>query len=63
MTMLSVLVLLALGLMGTLGLFVSLKLEVEKRSQRERGRVEAIMARLVEAEGRLAPPALASGTA
>jgi hypothetical protein len=60
MTMLSVLVLLALGLMGTLGLFVSLKLEVEKRSQRERGRIEAIMARLVEAEGRLAPPALAS---
>ena len=60
MTMLSVLVLLALGLMGTLGLFVNLKLEVEKRSQRERARVEAIMARLVEAEGRLAPPALAS---
>jgi hypothetical protein len=60
MTMLSVLVLLALGLMGTLGLFVNLKMEVEKRSQRERARVEAIMARLVEAEGRLAPPALAS---
>ncbi len=60
MTMLSVLVLLALGLMGTLGLFVNLKLEVEKRSQRERARVEAIMARLVEAEGRLAPSALAS---
>lgn len=58
--MLSVLVLLALGLMGTLGLFVNLKLEGEKRSQRERARVEAIMARLVEAEGRLAPPALAS---
>jgi len=58
--MLSVLVLLALGLMGTLGLFVNLKMEVEKRSQRERARVEAIMARLVEAEGRLAPPALAS---
>jgi hypothetical protein len=60
MTMLTVLVLLALGLMGTLGLFVNLKLEVEKRSQRERARVEAIMARLVEAEGRLVPPALTS---
>jgi hypothetical protein len=51
----SVLVLLALGLMGALGLFVNLKLEVEKRSQRERANVEAILVRLVEAESRLAP--------
>src|SRR5579872_2530170 len=57
MTMLTVLALLALGLMGTLGLFVNLKLEVEKRSQKERAKVEAILARLVEAEVRLAIPA------
>jgi DNA-binding NarL/FixJ family response regulator len=54
----SILVLLALALMGALGLFVNLKLEVEKRSQRERANVEAILVRLVEAESRLAPAAL-----
>jgi DNA-binding NarL/FixJ family response regulator len=58
---LSVLVLLALGLLGALGLFVNLKLEVEKRSQRERANVEAILVRLVEAESRLAPAMLAPG--
>ena len=55
MTMMSVLVLLALGLLGALGLFVNLKLEVEKRWQRERANVKAILVRLEEAESRMTP--------
>ena len=48
----------ALGLLGSLGLFVSLKREVEKRSRQERLRVEAMLARLVEAESRWTPATL-----
>jgi hypothetical protein len=48
----------ALGLLGALGLFVSLKREVEARSRREAERVEAMLARLVEAETRWAPQPL-----
>ena len=48
----------ALGLVGALGLFVSLKREVEKRSRQERLRVEAMLVRLVEAESRWTPAIL-----
>jgi DNA-binding NarL/FixJ family response regulator len=51
----SILILLALGLVGALGLFVNLKAEVEKRSQKERANVEAILLRLTEWESRLTP--------
>jgi len=46
----------ALGLLGALALFVSLKREVEARVRRESERVDAMLARLVEAETRLATP-------
>jgi DNA-binding NarL/FixJ family response regulator len=46
----------ALGLLGTLALFVSLKHDVETRARRESERVDAMLARLVEAETRIAPP-------
>jgi hypothetical protein len=40
----------AVGLIGVLGLFVSVKLEFEARSRRERERIEAILARVSERE-------------
>lgn len=46
----------ALGLLAALGLFISLKREVVTRSRRDGERVDAMLARLVEAETRLAPP-------
>ena len=49
----------AVGLIGVLGLFVSLKLEFEARSRRERERIEAIFARISEPEKR--PVVLRSG--
>jgi DNA-binding NarL/FixJ family response regulator len=57
MTM-SLLIFLALGLLAALGLFLNLKMEVEKRSRRERANVDAMLARLVEAESRMAPAPL-----
>jgi hypothetical protein len=50
----------SLGLMASLGLFVSLKREIEVRSRRESRRVEAMLARLEEAETQwtLPPPPL-----
>ena len=48
----------ALGLLGALGLFVSLKREVEERSRQQSLRVEAMLARLVEAESRWTPAKL-----
>lgn len=48
-------VLLAFGLLGMLGLFLTLKREVEVRARKDRDRVEAMLARLVEAESRLPP--------
>jgi hypothetical protein len=47
----------AVGLIGALGLFVSLKLEMESRLRRERERVETILSRLNQAE----KPVLKSG--
>ena len=48
-------VILAFGLLGMLGLFITLKREVEARARKDRERVEAMLARLVEAESRLPP--------
>ena len=45
----------ALGLIAALALFVSLKREIEVRSRQESKRVEAMLARLLEAEIRLPP--------
>jgi DNA-binding NarL/FixJ family response regulator len=45
----------ALGLSGALALFLSLKREFEARSRRESERVEAILARLEEADTQRAP--------
>jgi hypothetical protein len=51
-----ILICVAAGLLGILALFVSLKMDVEARSRRERVRVAEILARLDDAESRLSIP-------
>jgi hypothetical protein len=58
MTSLIFMILLALGLLAALALFVSLKLDVERRSRADRVRVEAILARVREADPTPAPSPL-----
>jgi hypothetical protein len=48
-------VFLAFGLLAMLGLFITLKREVELRARKDRDRVEAMLARLIEAEARMPP--------
>ncbi len=50
------LIVMAVGLVGSLGLFVSLKMDVEARSRKERQRLEEILKRLEESEARLSLP-------
>lgn len=54
----------AFGLVGALALFVALKGEMERRTHKQNERVEAMLARLLEAETKLAPaPELAEAEA
>ena len=50
------LIVMCLGLVGALGLFLSLKQDVEARSRKERVRIKEILVRLEEAETKLSLP-------